>query len=89
MAACADPTKPWFGIDFLTWRPPPIPVQYCECCGFLDDEWMGVLALPVFVKSECRLWPFTVCADCQTLPGAYLRASADVYFSILLGRCVT
>jgi hypothetical protein len=86
MAACLDPTKPWFGIDFLTWKPPPTPVHYCECCALLNDTWMSVYALPVFVFGAPRLWPLTVCSDCKELPGSYLRASAEVYFSILLGR---
>jgi hypothetical protein len=46
---------------------------------------MSVYAIQVFVKSERRLWPFTVCAECKGLPYEYLMASAEVYYSILLG----
>jgi hypothetical protein len=77
--------RPWFGIDFLTWQPPPKPVSYCQCCGLLDDDWMSMYAVQVFVGGERRIWPFTVCENCQPLPD--LSARAEVYFSIVLGRC--
>jgi hypothetical protein len=89
MAACADPSRSWFGVDFLTWSPPPKPVQYCECCGLLDDDWMSVRAQQVFVGGERRIWPFTVCATCAELPYDYLATRAEVYFSLVLGRCLT
>ncbi len=80
MSACIDPTKPWLGIDFLTWRPPPRPVLECNACGWVSDTW-GVMLLPVFRTSDAVV----VCSGCWRRPGKDIRACFEVSMALQLG----
>lgn len=80
MAAYTDPTKPWFGIDFLTWKPPPRPVCECDGCGWRNDRW-GVLLVVAFHTTA----PMVVCPGCIGRKGHDLSTRFEVTMALRLG----
>ncbi len=86
MSACTDPTKPWFGIDFLTWTPPPLEPLYLECdgCGHFIDEVgaYSVILIPVF----CTTGPMIVCPTCRDRSPRTLSAWFEITIALRMGK---
>lgn len=86
MGACLDPSLPWFGIDFLTWRPPPKPVLTCEGCGVRSDFMMTTYALPGLFGNWAYLVPVTACQGCALLPKGEIVARAEISWALVMGK---